>query len=74
MLPHSTENHLPRMRADFRAQALALSPLRLSNETHDFLMDAAGLLEVLNYEVDIPNDTAEEEEGDNDEKEYFREM
>ena len=57
-----------------RLQAVALNPLRLRNEDHDFLMDAASLLEGLNYEEEIPDSPGDEEEGDDDEEEQFDEM
>ena len=74
LLPHSPDNKLPRMNEKSRLQAVALNPLRLRNEDHDFLMDAASLLEGLNYEEEIPDGPGDEEEGDDDEEEKFGEM
>ncbi len=54
-------------------EALALSPLRLSNKDHDFLMDAASLLEGLNYVVEVPKRGPDNGSND-DEEEYFGEM
>ena len=73
LAPHSHENKLPGMNPASRAQALALNPLRVTDEDHDFLMDAASLMEGLDYEVDIP-DASTDDEGDaedDEEEEYL---
>jgi hypothetical protein len=51
---HSTENDLPRMNATHRASILLLNPIRLSDDHHDMMMDAASVREGLDYYEDIP--------------------
>jgi len=74
LVPPSPENELPSMTRVTRAQALALNPLRVTNENHDFLMDAASLMEGLDYEVDIPEGGEDDGDDSEDEEEYFGEM
>ena len=70
----SANNDLPRMNAAHRASVLSLNPIRLSDKNHDVLMDAASLREGLDYEENIPFNTLEssndDEETDDKEQEY----
>ena len=69
---HSEDNQLPpRMNQDSREQALALAPLRMTDDDHDFLMDAASLMEGLDYEVEIPAAEADDGDGSEDEEEQY---
>ncbi len=54
-----TENNLPRMNAQYRESVLALNPIHLSDENHDILMDAADLMEGLDYEEENPDSALE---------------
>ncbi len=62
----SAENNLPRMNAHYRESVLALNPIRLSDENHDTLMDAASLREGLDYEEEIPDSASESSASDED--------
>ena len=60
---HETANPLPeRLNARTREEAVAKNPLFVTGEDHDFLMDAAGDLEGLDYEMVVPG----EEDSDDD--------
>ncbi len=62
----SAENDLPRMNAQYRKSVLALNPIRLSDENHDILMDAASLWEGLDYVEEIPDSASETSASDVD--------
>ncbi len=54
------------MNAQYRESVLKLDPMRLSDENHDVLMDAASLREGLDYVEEIPDSSSET--SDNDEE------
>ena len=56
---HNAGNDLPRMKTQYRHSVLELNPMRLSDETHDVLMDAASLRERLDYVKEIPDSSSE---------------
>jgi len=62
---HNTDNNLPRMNAQYRQSVLKLNPMRLSDENHDILMDAASLREGLDYVEEIPDSSSETSDDDN---------
>ncbi len=62
----SAENNLPRMNAHYRESVLVLNPIRLGDENHDTLMDAASLREGLDYEEEIPDSASESSASDED--------
>ena len=70
----NANNDLPRANAAHRASVLSLNPICLSDENHDVLMNAASLREGLDYEENIPFNTLESsddnEETDDEEQEY----
>ena len=47
------------MNAQYRESVLKLDPMRLSDENHDILMDAASLREWLDYVEEIPDSSSE---------------
>jgi hypothetical protein len=61
---HSPMNDLPRMNANHRTTVLLLNPIRLSDEYHDVLMDAASLREGLDCEEEIPDSASESSNSD----------
>ena len=63
---HSAENDLPRMNANYQASILLLNPIRLSDENHNILMDAASLREGLDYDEEIPESASESSESDDE--------
>jgi len=63
---HSMENDLPRMNANYRASVLSLKPIRLSDENHNILMDAASLREGLDYDEEIPDSASESSKSDDE--------
>ena len=63
---HDTDNDLPRMNAQYRQRILQLNPMRLSDETHDVLMDAASLREGLDYVEEIPDSSSETSDNNED--------
>jgi hypothetical protein len=65
----SAENDLPRMNANYRESVLALNPIRLSDENHDVLMDAASLREGVDYGEEIPDSASESSSSDEDTEE-----
>jgi hypothetical protein len=62
---HNTDNNLPRMNAQYRQSVLKLNPMRLSDENHDILMDAASLREGLDYVEEIPDSSSETSDDNN---------
>ena len=64
---HNAGNDLPRMNAQYWCSVLQLNPMRLSDETHDVLMDAASLSKGLDYVEEIP-DSSSETSDNNDER------
>ena len=66
---HNTDNDLPRMNAQYRESVLKLNPMRLSDENHAILMDAARLREGLDYVEEIPDSFLET----SDDGEYMEE-
>jgi len=62
---HNTDNNLPRMNAQYRQSVLKLNPMRLSDENHDILMDAASLREWLDYVEEIPDSSSETSDDNN---------
>ena len=66
---HNTDNDLPRMNAQYRATVLKLNSMRLSDENHDVLMDAASLREGLDYVEEIPDSSLETTSDDDDDME-----
>jgi hypothetical protein len=66
---HNAGNDLPRMNAQYRRSVLQLNPMRLSDETHDVLMDAASLREGLDYVEEIPDSSSETSEDDEETEE-----
>jgi hypothetical protein len=63
---HDTDNDLPRMNTQYRQSILQLNPMRLSDETHDVLMDAASLREGLDYVEEIPDSSSETSDDNED--------
>ena len=63
---HNTDNDLPRMNAQYRETVLKLNPMRLSDENHDVLMDAASLREGLDYVEEIPDSSLETSDDNED--------
>jgi hypothetical protein len=61
---HSAENDLPRMSANHRTTVMGLNPIRLSDEHHDVLMDAASLREGLDYTEEIADSASESSDSD----------
>jgi hypothetical protein len=63
---HSTTNDLPRMNSNHRTTVLLLNPIRLSDEYHNVLMDAASLKEGLDYKEEIPDSASESSDSDDE--------
>ena len=63
---HNADNNLPRMNAQYQQSVLQLNPMRLSDENHDVLMDAASLREGLDYVEEIPDSCSETSDDDED--------
>ncbi len=73
LTPHGPDNELPTMNAASREAAIERSCIQLSDEDHDFLMDAAGDREELDYEMEVPLESLngeEEEDDESDDNEY----
>ena len=65
---HETANPLPeRMNARTRDEAVAKNPLLVTGQDHDFLMDAAGDLEGLDYEMVVPGEVDSDDDFSGDE-------
>ena len=65
-LEHNTDNNLPRMNAQYRENIFKLNPMRLSDENHDILMDAASLREGLDYVEEIPDSSSKMSDDNED--------
>jgi hypothetical protein len=57
------------MNAQYQRSVLQLNPMRLSDETHDVLMDAANLREGLDYVEEIPDSSLETSDDDEETEE-----
>ena len=55
------------MNAVNRERCLALNPLHVASEDHDFLMDAAGEREGLDYELVVPHVDSSDDDASVDE-------
>ena len=64
--PHGIENDLPRLNVHYRAEVLSNNPMKLCDDDHDTLMDAASLREGLDYEEEIPEENYNDYESDED--------
>ena len=71
LIEHSSDNDLPRMNGQYRLSVLALNPIRLSNENHNILMDAASLRDGLDYEEEVPDDCSDESDSLEPNEEYM---
>ena len=64
--PHGIKNDLPRLNVNYRAEFLSKNPMKLCNEYHDTLMDAASLRGGLDYKEEIPKENYNDDESDDD--------
>ena len=63
---HVIENDLPRLNVHYRTEVLSNNPMKLCDDDHDTLMDAASLREGLDYEEEIPEENYNDYESDED--------
>ncbi len=71
LIEHSSDNDLPQMNGQYRLSMLALNPIRLSDENHDILMDAASLRDGLDYKEEVPDDCSDESDSLNPNEDYM---
>ena len=66
---HGPNNDLPRLNARYRAEVLALNPMKIDDQIHDTLMDSASLREGLDFEEEVESDESDSDQSESDEEE-----
>ena len=59
------------MNGQYRLSVLALTPIQLSDENHDMLMDAASLRDGLDYEEEVPDGSSDESDSLDPNEDYM---